>query len=345
MAISWPVFVETKLNVEFHRFFSSQARGLRIIACQGATLLAHPGDMADIQMKNRIRGVFTALVTPMSADARSIDKEAFEALVERQMDAGISGLIPCGTTGETPTLLASEMRELITIAKQTSAGRVPIVAGTANNDTWDTIELCKGAVAAGADMLMIVTPYYTKPSQQGIFQHIKLIHDAVDVPIMLYNIPGRTGVLLTVETTLRILEECPRVIAVKDATGGLSYCQELIRRAGDRVAVMSGDDGLVLPMMSVGVRGIVSVTSNVYPREVLSVVEAMEKGDLPIAQREHRRLLPVHAALFSEPNPQPVKAAAELRGWMRAAVRPPMVEASPETKELLVKVFAEYLER
>jgi 4-hydroxy-tetrahydrodipicolinate synthase len=148
--------------------------------------------------------------------------------------------------------------------------------------------------------------------------------------------------MLSVETTLRILERCPRVIAVKDATGGLNYCQELVRRAGDRAAILCGDDGLVIPMMSVGVKGVVSVTSNILPREVLRVVQAFEKGDHRIALREHLRLLPVHAAMFQEPNPQPVKAAASLRGWMRATCRPPMVEATDETKTNLKKVFEEY---
>lgn len=301
--------------------------------------------MADQAMIDRIRGVFTALVTPLSADARSVDKEAFEAHVERQLDCGINGLIPCGTTGETPTLLASEMQELISIASKSARGRVPVFAGTANNDTWDTIELCKGAVSAGADALMIVMPYYNKPSQEGLHRHVQLISQAVGVPIMLYNIPGRSSVMLSVETTLRILESCPNVIAVKDATGGLNYCQELMYRAGDRVAVMSGDDGLVVPMMSVGVRGVVSVTSNIFPREILRVVDAMDKGDLPIARREHLRLMPVHEVMFSEPNPQPVKAAAAMRGWMRGNLRPPMVEASEATKTKLSAVFERYQQR
>ena len=231
------------------------------------------------------------------------------------------------------------------VAAQVSGGRVPVVAGTVNNDTWDTIELCKGSVKAGADMLMVVSPYYNKPSQAGIIKHIELISAAVDVPIMLYNIPGRTAVMMSVETTLRILDSCPNVVAVKDATGGLNYCQELLARAGSRVAVLCGDDGLVVPMMSVGVRGVVSVTSNVLPREVVRVVDAMEKGDLPIAQREHLRLLGVHAAMFCEPNPQPVKAACAERGWMRASARPPMLEASDEAKDTLRKALAEYLER
>ena len=291
---------------------------------------------------DKVRGVFTALVTPMSEDAKVIDREAFQGLLERQLDAGISGLIACGTTGETPTLLASEMFDLVAMTADMAKGRVPVVAGTANNDTWDTIELCKGAVSAGADMLMIVMPYYNRPSQEGLLRHIQLIHDAVEVPIMAYNIPGRTGVMLSVETTLRMLDSCSRLIAIKDATGGLTYCQELLRRAGDRVAIMCGDDGLAVPMMSVGVRGVVSVTSNIFPREVWRVVEAMEKGDLLIARKEHSRLLPIHEALFREPNPQPCKAAGQLRGWMHASVRPPLLEASEETKAHLFRTFEEY---
>ncbi len=293
----------------------------------------------------RLKGVFTALVTPMSDDARSIDKDAFLAHCERQVEAGVHGLVACGTTGETPTLLASEMHELVALAAKAAGGKIPVIAGTVSNDTWDSIELCKGAVKAGADMLMVVTPYYNKPSQEGILRHVQSIAESVGVPIMLYNIPGRTGVALSVETTLRILDACPNVVAVKDATGGLAFCQDLVRQAGSRVSVLCGDDGLVVPMMSIGVRGVVSVTSNVLPREVIRVVDAMEKGDLPIAQREHLRLLPVHAALFTEPNPQPVKAACAERGWMRASARPPMMEAGPETKALLERTFAEYLAR
>jgi 4-hydroxy-tetrahydrodipicolinate synthase len=290
----------------------------------------------------RPRGVITALVTPFSEDARQLDREAFAAHVERQIEAGVSALLPCGTTGETPTLLASEMQDLIRTAREVSRGRVPLIAGTSNNDTWDSIELCKAAVAAGADMLMIVSPYYNKPSQEGLVRHVELIANAVDVPIMLYNIPGRTAVMMSVETTLRILERCPRVVAVKDATGALSYSQELLRRAGDRVTLMCGDDGLVVPMMSIGAKGVISVTSNVLPAEIVRVVDAMERGDLELARREHLRLLPVHDAMFCEPNPQPVKAACALRGWMKGSARPPMLEASADAQARVKAALSEY---
>lgn len=290
----------------------------------------------------RPRGVITALVTPFSEDAREIDREAFAAHVERQIDAGVAALLPCGTTGETPTLLASEMQDLIRVAREVSGGRVPVIAGTSNNDTWDSIELCKAAVAAGADMLMIVSPYYNRPSQEGLVRHVELIAAAVEVPIMLYNIPGRTAVTMSVETTLRILDRCPSVVAVKDATGGLSYSQELLRQTGDRVCLMCGDDGLVLPMMAVGAQGVISVTSNVLPAAVVDVVRSIEAGDWATARRQHARLLPVHDAMFCEPNPQPVKAACALQGWMRASARPPMLEASSEAKGRVQKALAEY---
>jgi len=298
--------------------------------------------MASASSKLRPEGVITALVTPMSEDAKSLDLDAFSAHVERQLEGGVSGLLPCGTTGETPTLLASEMQELIRIAAQAARGRVPVIAGTCNNDTWDTIELCKGAVSAGADMLMIVSPYYNKPSQDGLVRHIELIAKAVDVPIMLYNIPGRTAVMMSVETTLRILDLCPTVVAVKDATGGLSYSQELMRRAGDRVTLLCGDDGLVVPMMSVGAAGLVSVTSNLLPRELANVVSAVSRGDWATARREHLRLLPVHEAMFCEPSPQPIKAACAARGWMRASARPPMLEASEAAKATIARALGEY---
>jgi 4-hydroxy-tetrahydrodipicolinate synthase len=298
--------------------------------------------MAAAISPSRPRGVITALVTPFSEDAKKLDLSAFAAHVERQIQAGVSALLPCGTTGETPTLLASEMQDLIRTAREVSQGRVPIIAGTSNNDTWDSIELCKAAVTAGADMLMIVSPYYNKPSQEGLLRHVELIANAVDVPIILYNIPGRTAVMMSVETTLRILDKCPSVVAVKDATGALSYSQELLSRAGDRVSLMCGDDGLVVPMMAIGAKGVMSVTSNVLPAEIVRVVDAMERGDLELARRLHLRLLPVHDVMFCEPNPQPIKAACAQRGWMRSSARPPMLEASPETHARVRAALSEY---
>jgi 4-hydroxy-tetrahydrodipicolinate synthase len=219
---------------------------------------------------------------------------------------------------------------------------VPLLAGTGTNSTKKTIEGSLAALEAGADGVMIVTPYYNKPSQEGIVRHMELIARAVSAPILLYNIPGRSGVELSVETTLRILELCPNVVGVKDATGSMYYCQGLLERAGDRVTVLCGDDPLTLPMLSVGATGVISVTSNLYPRQVAEVISGFESGNLAQARQKNLALYPVHRALFVEPSPQPVKAALAAKGRMTAAVRPPLVEASAATRELLSKIMRQF---
>lgn len=289
-----------------------------------------------------LRGAMTALVTPFEEDVTRVDWAAFEKLVASQLEGRISGLVPCGTTGETPTLSDAEQREVIQRTAKLAKGKVPIFAGTGSNDTKKSITASKAALEAGADGVMIVMPYYNKPSQEGMFQHVKTIAGAVGCPIILYNIPGRTGIELSADTTLRLLDACPNVISVKDATGNVGYCQEVIRRAGDRVQLMSGDDPMTLPMMAVGVKGVISVTSNIFPRQVTEVVEAVENGRWEEARAKHLALYPVHKVLFVEPNPQPTKAALAARGMMRASVRLPLVEASDATKALVTKTLAEY---
>lgn len=280
----------------------------------------------------KLSGAYTALVTPFSADGAEIDWAAFERLVESQIDGGISGLVPCGTTGETPTLSDSEQLDVIKHTARIARGRVPVMAGTGSNSTKKTIDASKAALAAGADAVMVVMPYYNKPSQEGMQRHVELVAKAVDAPVVLYNIPGRTGVELSVDTFLRILESCPNVVGVKDATGNVLRCQDVVSRAGDRATVMSGDDGLTIPMMSVGARGVISVTSNVYPRQVSECVAAAASGHWNAARDLHLRLLPVHAAMFLEPNPQAVKAALARQGRMNASVRPPLIEAGEATR-------------
>lgn len=290
-----------------------------------------------------LRGAWTALVTPFTPDASAIDWSAFERLVGSQLEGQISGLVPCGTTGETPTLSDAEQLEVIARTAKLAKGKVPILAGTGSNNTKKTIEHSKAALEAGADAVMIVMPYYNKPSQEGMFVHVSQIAAAVGCPVVLYNIPGRTGVELSVEATLRILDGCPNVVAVKDATGNLNYSQDLLRRAGERVTIMSGDDPLTLPMMAIGAKGVISVTSNILPRQVTRVVELVEAGQWQEAKQAHLSLLPVHRVLFVEPNPQPTKAYLAGRGQMSASVRAPLVEASPQTRELVSKTLAEYL--
>ncbi len=287
-------------------------------------------------------GTYTALVTPLSSDSSSVDYDAFERLVTAQVDGKITGIIPCGTTGESPTLTDVEQKELVRRCVALAKGKSRIVVGTGSNSTKKTIESSIVAMEAGADGLMLVMPYYSKPSQEGLFQHVVAVAKAVPAPIMLYNIPGRSVVDLSVETLLRILEQCPNVQALKDASGGVSYCQDALQRAEGRLQIFSGDDPLTLPLMSVGAAGVVSVVSNLYPVQVGDVVSDALGGRYAEAARKHRRLYPLYRALFSEPSPQPIKTALALKGQMNAAVRLPLVEASSECRARLSEVISAY---
>ena len=291
-----------------------------------------------------IRGAYTALVTPFTEDGSAIDWCAYEKHVQAQLDGGVSGLVPCGTTGETPTLSSAEQRELIECTVRLAAGRVPVLAGAGSNNTQSSIQSARAALKAGADAVMLVMPYYNKPSQEGMRRHVQLVSEAIDAPIVLYNIPPRCAVELQVDTLLSILEVCPNVVAVKDATQNVNHCQEVLRQAADRVTVMSGDDPLTVPLMSVGAAGVISVTANLYPDRVAAVTADALAGRWDDARKKHFALLPVHRAVFVEPNPQPIKAALALRGRMTAAVRPPMVEASSACREQLRRVINAYEE-
>lgn len=280
-----------------------------------------------------LSGTYTALATPFSPSGAEIDWASYDKLVDAQVRGGVTGVVPCGTTGESPTLSEAEQRELVQRTVKSLGGRACVLAGTGTNDTKKTIELTRAAFEAGADGAMLVTPYYSRPSQEGLIRHVTLVAQAVPGPLVLYNIPGRSAVELAVESVLRILDLCPNVVGVKDATGGLTHCQELLARAGDRVSVLSGDDPLTLPMLSIGARGVISVTSNVVPRSVGEVIEDFAAGRAAVARAKHLALYPLHRALFSEPSPAPVKAALVTMGlFTSASVRAPLVEASPTCK-------------
>ncbi len=289
-----------------------------------------------------LRGALTALVTPLSADGSQVDFAALERLISTQLEAGIAGLVACGTTGEAPTLTPEEQRDVIKTVVRLAKGKVPVVAGAGNNDTADSINIARTAVEAGADAVMVVMPYYNKPSQEGMVRHVQAIARAVDVPVIIYNVPGRTIVDLSVESTLRIADSCKNVFAVKDATGKLDYAMDLLSRADNRLTLLCGDDPLTMPRMAVGAQGCISVTSNVVPRGVQKMTELMLAGDIKTALYEHYRLLPVHKALFVEPNPQPVKAVLAARGMMNAAIRLPLVEASKQTIENALAALQAY---
>ena len=287
-------------------------------------------------------GAYTALVTPFSIDGSEVDFVAFEKHLEAQLEGGIAGLVPCGTTGEVPTLTDVEQRELIVRCKRIAKGRAVVLAGTGSNNTKKSIEGAQAAALAGADAVMVVMPYYSKPSQEGLFQHLCAIAKSVDVPVIIYNIPGRSVVELSVDSTLRVLDACPNVVGFKDATGNVLHCQELLARAKRPISILSGDDVLTVPMMSVGATGVISVTSNVYPKEMSAVVSDALAGRWLAAGKKQVAMFAVHKAMFSEASPAPAKAALALKGRMNASVRLPIVEASVECRTRLSAVMAEF---
>jgi 4-hydroxy-tetrahydrodipicolinate synthase len=275
----------------------------------------------------QLEGTFTAIVTPFTPDGDAVDVSALDALVEAQIAGGVTGLVPCGTTGEAPTLTDEEQISVIKRVVAVAAGRVPVLAGTGTFSTKKTIAASRAAVAAGAGGVMVVMPYYNKPSQEGMREHVLAVARSVSCPIVLYNIPGRSVVDLGADTVEKICEQAANVVGVKEATGNVLRCQELKRRLGDRITVLSGDDALTLPMMSVGAAGVISVTSNVRPREVSEVTRRVLAGDWASARAAHLSLLELHGLMFAEPNPAPAKAALTLGGRMSAAVRLPLVPA------------------
>jgi 4-hydroxy-tetrahydrodipicolinate synthase len=289
-----------------------------------------------------LQGVFTALVTPFSADGSSIDFDAYDKLLGQQIDGGVSGLVPCGTTGESPTLTDAEQRELISHTVRFAKGRVPVLAGTGSFNTKKSVEASKAAFEAGADGVMIVMPYYNKPSQEGLFRHITEVAKAVSGPVVVYNVPGRHIVDLSVATLQRVLDVCPNVVGIKDASGNVLYCQELMLQARGRIVDLCGDDALTLPMMAVGAKGVISVTSNLYPRQVSEVVADALAGKWVDAERKNSRLFALHRGLFAEPSPAPIKAALALKGMMSPSVRLPIVEATPECRANLAQLIKSY---
>jgi 4-hydroxy-tetrahydrodipicolinate synthase len=278
-------------------------------------------------------GVYTALVTPFQDDgAQAIDARALERLVDDQLEAGVDGLVPCGTTGESPTLSNEEQASVIRHVASRARGKAKVLAGTGTNATRSTIERSQAALSAGADAVMVVVPYYNKPTQEGLVRHFVAVARAVSCPVVVYNIPGRTGVDLLPDALAQILEGAPNVIAIKESTGNVLRAQELVRRFGDRLSVMCGDDGLTLPMMACGARGVISVTSNLLPKEVCRLVRLAEDGRTGEARGLHLSLLPVHEAMFLESNPAPVKAALARVGRTTDVVRSPLVRVSAATR-------------
>lgn len=268
-------------------------------------------------------GAFTALATPFHNGA--IDFESVDKLVDHQLAGGITGVVPCGTTGESPVLDSGESAALIAHVVRRVNGRAIVVAGTGSNDTKKTLEATRAAKTAGADAAMVVMPYYNRPTQAGLVAHVRAVHDGTELPIVLYNVPTRTASDLGLEAIVEIAKHCPRVVALKEATGNVLRTQSVVAALGNRIKVLSGDDALTLGILACGGRGVISVTSNVAPGPVEAVVKAFHKGALDDARAKHFALLPLHDAMFVESNPGPVKAALHMMGILRSEVRLPLV--------------------
>lgn len=278
---------------------------------------------------SRFSGIFTALITPFSQGG--VDEGAFQRLVEWQISEGINGLVPCGTTGESPTLSHAEHMRVVELCVEAAAGRVPVIAGSGSNSTEEAIVLTRHAQQAGADAALVVAPYYNKPSQEGLYQHFKAIADSVDIPIFIYNIPGRSVVNLTDETLAR-LAKLPNIAGLKDATGDL--CRPLTLRAlGADLIQLSGEDMTAVAFNASGGVGCISVTSNVAPKLCAEVQAASLAGDYKTALEKHEKMVTLHQAMFCETSPAPVKYAAHLLHESSPEVRLPLVPASPECQK------------
>jgi len=281
-------------------------------------------------------GVFTALITPMRDGA--VDERALHELVELQIAAGVDGIVPCGSTGEAATLSHAEHRRVIEVVVAASRGRVQVLAGTGSNSTTEAIALTRHAKEAGADGALLISPYYNKPTQDGVVAHYAAIARETAFPLVVYNIPGRTASNLLPATFAR-LAEIEQIVGVKESSGDLNQMAHLIANVPDSFVVLAGDDWATLPLLSIGGRGVISTTSNVAPSEMVSLVRAFRAGDLVRARDVHYRLLPLFDALFCETNPIPVKAAVAMRGLCRDDIRLPLTPLTAPNRERLQVVM------
>ncbi|RRD71050.1 MULTISPECIES: 4-hydroxy-tetrahydrodipicolinate synthase [unclassified Desulfovibrio] len=285
----------------------------------------------------RFSGAMTALVTPLKNNA--LDEAAYRDFIEFQISEGIHGLVPCGTTGESATLTHEEHERVIEICIEQTRGRVPVLAGAGSNNTAEAIRLALFAKKSGADGALLITPYYNKPTQEGLYRHFKAIAQAVDLPLVPYNVPGRTGCNLLPATLARLAHDFPHIVGVKEATGDMVQGSKVLAACPQGFCVLSGDDLTALPLMSLGGCGMISVTSNVAPRSMAAMYNAFASGDLAGAARIHHGLFPLHEALFFESNPIPVKTALGLMGRMRDEMRLPLCPMSEEPKKRLTDVL------
>jgi 4-hydroxy-tetrahydrodipicolinate synthase len=269
-----------------------------------------------------------------------VDERAFGDLIEWQLANGTNGIVPCGTTGESATLTNDEHHRVIRLSVEVVKGRVPVIAGTGSNSTDEAISLTRHAKEAGADGALLITPYYNKPTQEGLYRHYKAVAEAVDMPLVLYNIPGRTGVNM-LPTTVARLAVMKNIVGIKEGSGSVQQASEIAQTCGDRLTVLSGDDPLTLPMMAVGAKGVITVTANVMPKEMAQLVASFQAGRIDEARRIHFALSALFAALFYETNPIPVKEALGMMGKIDPELRLPLCAMSADNRNQLTRVLKE----
>ncbi len=285
------------------------------------------------------KGSMVAIITPFKEG--KVDEETYRELIEFQIENNTSAIVPCGTTGESATLSIEEHSRVIDLAVEAVNKRVPVIAGTGGNSTSEAIELTRHAKKAGADATLQVTPYYNKPSQEGLFRHYTAIADAVSLPQVLYNVPGRTGVNMLPETVARLAER-PEIVAIKEASANLGQMAEIVRLAGENLTLISGDDNLTLPILSIGGRGVISVVANIVPRDNADLLTAWEEGNIDKAKALYFKLLPLCQAMFYETNPVPVKTSLALMGKIQDELRLPLAPMVTANLEKLKKALRDY---
>lgn len=285
------------------------------------------------------KGSIVAIITPFKQG--KVDEEAYRELIEFQIENSTSGIVPCGTTGESATLSIGEHKNVIDIAVKAVNKRVPVIAGTGGNSTSEAIELTEHAKKAGADATLQVTPYYNKPTQEGLFRHFKAIADEVSLPQVLYNVPGRTSINMLPETVAR-LAELPEIVAIKEASGNLGQMAEIMSLAGEKITLLSGDDNLTLPILSIGGKGVISVVANIVPQDTADMLTAWEQEDIEKATDLYFRLLPLCQAMFYETNPVPVKTSLALMGKIHDELRLPLAPMNDSNLDKLKKALKDY---
>ncbi len=290
-------------------------------------------------MRTKFTGVGTALITPFMTSG-ALDEAAVRRLARRQIDLGTHFLVPCGTTGEVPTLTAAERRKVVEIVVDEAKGAVPVLAGAGGYDTHEVAHAAKEMQAAGADGLLSVTPYYNRPTPEGLYAHYGVIADATPLPIIVYNVPGRTGCNVDAPTLAK-LATIPSIVGVKEASGNMSQMADIVRAVPDDFLVLSGDDAVTVPLMAIGGRGIISVCSNQIPREMADMVEAAERGDFAAARRIHQRVLGLMQVNFCESSPGPVKFSMATMGLCQEAFRLPMVPPRQSSRDKVLSVMRE----